>query len=63
MEFADNAGYARIIAGNFADIQGQRNYTKMNVWDMVINAGREVETEIPESQSLSMVVLLVVKDI
>ncbi|MEH8024229.1 pirin family protein [Gallibacterium anatis] len=56
--FADNAGYARIIAGNFADIQGAaKTYTKMNVWDMVINAGREVEIEIPESQSLSMVVL------
>ncbi len=58
VEFADNAGYARIIAGNFADIQGAaETYTKMNVWDMVINAGREVEIEIPESQSLSMVVL------
>ncbi|MGY6771512.1 pirin family protein [Gallibacterium sp. ZY190522] len=58
VEFADNAGYARIIAGNFADIQGAaKTYTKMNVWDMVINAGREVEIEIPESQSLSMVVL------
>ncbi|KGQ38400.1 pirin family protein [Gallibacterium genomosp. 1] len=56
--FADNAGYARIIAGNFAGIQGAaKTYTKMNVWDMVINAGREVEIEIPESQSLSMVVL------
>lgn len=58
VEFADNAGYARIIAGNFADIQGAaKTYTKMNVWDMVINAGCEVEIEIPESQSLSMVVL------
>lgn len=58
VEFADNAGYARIIAGNFADIQGAaKTYTKMNVWDMVINAGRGVEIEIPESQSLSMVVL------
>lgn len=58
VEFADNAGYARIIAGNFADIQGAaKTYTKMNVWDMAINAGREVEIEIPESQSLSMVVL------
>ncbi|KGQ40952.1 short-chain dehydrogenase [Gallibacterium anatis] len=56
--FVDNAGYARIIAGNFAGIQGAaKTYTKMNVWDMVINAGREVEIEIPESQSLSMVVL------
>lgn len=56
--FADNAGYVRIIAGNFAGIQGAaKTYTKMNVWDMVINAGREVEIEIPESQSLSMVVL------
>ncbi|MDK9430119.1 pirin family protein [Gallibacterium anatis] len=56
--FADNAGYARIIAGNFAGIQGAaKTYTKMNVWDMVINAGCEVEIEIPESQSLSMVVL------
>lgn len=58
VEFADNAGYARIIAGNFADIQGAaKTYTKMNVWDMAINAGREVEIEIPENQSLSMVVL------
>ncbi len=56
--FADNAGYARIIAGDFAGTQGAaKTYTKMNVWDMVINAGREVEIEIPESQSLSMVVL------
>lgn len=58
VEFADNAGYARIIAGDFAGTQGAaKTYTKMNVWDMVINAGREVEIEIPESQSLSMVVL------
>ena len=58
VEFADNAGYARIIAGNFADIQGAaKTYTKMNVWDMAINARCEVEIEIPESQSLSMVVL------
>ncbi|UZD16070.1 pirin family protein [Gallibacterium anatis] len=58
VEFADNAGYARIIAGDFAGTQGAaKTYTKMNVWDMVINAGRGVEIEIPESQSLSMVVL------
>ncbi len=55
---ADQAGQVRIIAGNFAGTKGlAETFTEMNVWDMVIHAGKTVTVEVPDTHQLSMVVL------
>ncbi|MDO4640225.1 MAG: pirin family protein [Neisseria sp.] len=54
----DNAGHARLIAGEYEGVKGAaETFTEMNVWDMVIEAGKEARIRVPESHNLSMVVL------
>lgn len=56
--FADNAGFMRIIAGKTGDIQGTADtFTEMNVWDIVLEAGKSAIVNVPVSHQLSMVVL------
>lgn len=54
----DDAGHLRLIAGRHGETDGAaETYTEMNVWDVVVHAGREAVLEVPASHGLSMVVL------
>lgn len=54
----EHAGHLRLIAGEYQGIRGAADtFTEMNVWDGVIEAGREAVIEVPASHNLSMVVL------
>lgn len=58
VQLADEAGYVRVIAGQHEGVQGAATtFTEMNVWDVVINAGKEAVLTVPDNHSLSMVVL------
>ena len=58
VEFPDEAGYLRLIAGEYKGVKGAADtFTEMNVWDIVLNAGKKAVLEIPEAHNLSMVVL------
>ena len=58
VQLADEAGYVRVIAGQHEGVQGAATtFTEMNVWDMVIDAGKEAVLTVPDNHSLSMVVL------
>ena len=58
VDLPDNAGHLRLIAGAYQDVKGAaETFTEMNVWDVVLNAGKETVISVPESHSLSMVVL------
>ncbi|EGY52389.1 pirin family protein [Neisseria shayeganii] len=54
----EDAGHLRLIAGEYQGVRGAADtFTEMNVWDVVIEAGREAAIEVPASHNLSMVVL------
>jgi len=58
VEFPDEAGYLRLIAGEYKGVKGAADtFTEMNVWDIILNAGKKTVLEIPETHNLSMVVL------
>lgn len=58
VEFPDEAGRLRLIAGEYKGVKGTADtFTEMNVWDIVLNAGKKAVLEIPETHNLSMVVL------
>ena len=58
VEFPDEAGCLRLIAGEYKGEKGAADtFTEMNVWDIVLNAGKKAVLEIPEAHNLSMVVL------
>lgn len=58
VQLADEAGYVRVIAGQHDGVQGvATTFTEMNVWDVVIDAGKEAVLTVPDNHSLSMVVL------
>ena len=58
VEFPDEAGCLRLIAGEYKGVKGAaETFTEMNVWDIVLNAGKKAVLEIPETHNLSMVVL------
>ena len=58
VEFPDEAGRLRLIAGEYKGVKGAADtFTEMNVWDIVLNAGKKAVLEIPETHTLSMVVL------
>ncbi len=54
----DNAGHLRLIAGDYEGVKGAaETFTEMNVWDVVVNAGKEAVISVPANHSLSLVVL------
>ena len=58
VELPDEAGCLRLIAGEYKGVKGAADtFTEMNVWDIVLNAGKKAVLEIPEAHNLSMVVL------
>lgn len=58
IELPDNAGHIRLIAGEYQGTKGAaKTYTEMNVWDMVVNANQTATINIPDTHSLSIVIL------
>lgn len=58
VELADNAGFARVIAGAFGDANGPaRTFTPVNVWDMRINRDADLTLPLPDGHTSILVVL------
>jgi redox-sensitive bicupin YhaK (pirin superfamily) len=58
VELAQNAGEVRVIAGNYDGHQGPAaTRTPINVWDVSLTQGHEVEFEMPEGHTLLLAVL------
>lgn len=58
VEFADNAGYARLIAGELNGVKGSATtFTPINMWDVRLNAGKTNLFAVPESHNLIILVL------
>lgn len=55
---ADDAGQLRLIAGDFAGIQGPaRTFTPIDVWDLRLNAGKPVTLDLHEGRNTALVIL------
>lgn len=58
LPLADNAGSLRLIAGEFAGVQGPaRTFTPIDVWDLRLNAGRAVTFDLHPGRNTALVVL------
>lgn len=58
VQLPNGAGSLRLIAGTHEGTDGAaQTFTEMNVWDMLVNAGKEAVINVPANHSLSMVVL------
>ncbi len=58
VQLDDNAGTARIIAGELATTSGAAStFTPINMWDVVMNAGKTHTFVVPESHNLIILVL------
>lgn len=58
VELADGAGHLRVIAGEYAGHRGPaRTFTPINVWDLKLKAGADLELTVPEGHTLALVVL------
>ena len=58
VQFADDAGYARLIAGELDGVKGAaRTFTPINMWDVRMNAGKSNVFAVPESHNLIVLVL------
>jgi len=58
LPLADNAGSLRLIAGEFAGVQGPaRTFTPIDVWDLRLNAGRAVTFDLHAGRNTALVVL------
>ena len=54
----EDAGQVRVIAGVCHDVRGAaKTFTEMNVWDVVIHAGKTASFSVPHTHNLAMVVL------
>jgi len=52
VELADDAGTARIIAGDFAGTQGAAStFSPVNLWDIRLHSGKQVELTVPEGHT------------
>ena len=58
IKFDDEAGYLRVIAGEYAEQQGPANtFSPINVWDVVLKAGHQAHFHVPIDHT-SLIVLL-----
>lgn len=58
VELDNDSGYMRIIAGSYKETTGPaQTFTPMNVWDMRLKAGTNMELPISDGWSASIVVL------
>ena len=54
----NEAGKARIIAGEFEGVQGPAHtFTPINMWDLRLKAGASLKLDLPEGHTASLVVL------
>jgi hypothetical protein len=58
VSLADQAGKARIIAGEFEGTRGPaRTFTPINMWDLRLTAGASLNLDLPEGHTAALVVL------
>jgi len=58
VELAGGAGRVRVIAGEHAGAKGPaRTFTPINVWDVQLNRGGEIELDLPEGHTALLVTL------
>lgn len=58
VSLANDAGIARIIAGNLGNAKGAaQTFTPMNVWDLRLNAGRMLSLTLPSGHTAALYVL------
>ena len=58
VELANGAGKARIIAGDFAGVNGPaRTFSPINLWDVKLNRDAEVTLDLPEGHTALIAVL------
>lgn len=54
----DQAGYVRVIAGNYGGREGAaRTHTPINVWDVRLNAQHEAQLQLPPGHTLLVLVV------
>jgi redox-sensitive bicupin YhaK (pirin superfamily) len=58
VELADGAGRIRVIAGDYRGHRGPaRTFTAMDVWDLRLNQGHNVELPVADGRALALIVL------
>ncbi|WP_018412151.1 pirin family protein [Methyloversatilis thermotolerans] len=58
VDLPDGAGQLRVIAGEYAGRHGPaRTFTPIDVWDVKLAAGADLELAVPEGRTLALVVL------
>ena len=58
VELPDGAGHLRVIAGEYAGRKGPaRTFTPVDVWDLKLKAGADLELTVSEGHTLALVVL------
>jgi len=58
VELADDAGRIRVIAGSHDGLRGPaRTFTDINVWDVLLRAGKTVELRLPEGHTAAIALL------
>lgn len=56
-EVAVPGGLVRVIAGQFRDTKGPaRTFTRINLWDVRLGAGHTLQLDLPESDTLAILV-------
>lgn len=58
IELPNHAGTARIIAGQFGECRGPAaTFTPINLWELNLSAGAEIDLELPEGYHTVLVIL------
>lgn len=58
VELPGGAGSLRVIAGAYGDANGPaRTFTKLNMWDVALMRDKSAKLDVPEGQTLSVLVL------
>lgn len=58
VQLPENGGTVRVIAGTFAAKNGPANtYTPINLWDVRLNAGRQLKLTLPEGHTAALSIL------
>jgi len=58
VSLGDGAGNLRVIAGSFHGIRGPaRTFTPVNVWDVRVNQGHQVELTVPSGYTTALAIL------
>ena len=58
VDLPDGAGSVRVIAGSYGAADGPAHtFTPMNVWDMRVQAGKELSIDLPEGHTAALFVL------